>query len=109
MVRLKIKLTTLLGMVLVMASCAAPKPSVVVEAPVKPKVKAPEVVSQEPEMPTLPSDDAPRLPEGIFNLPSDTEFRASSPVLPKVGVGGVVIRPPTDPPSRVKPKDPANE
>jgi hypothetical protein len=109
MVRLKIKSTTLLGLALVMASCAAPKPTVVVEAPVKPKVKAPEVVAQEPEMPTLPSDDAPRLPDGMLNLPSDTEFRPSSPVLPKVGAGGVVIRPPTDPPSRVKPKDPASE
>ena len=71
--------------------------------------KAPEPFVQEPELPPVPTDDSPRLPGGIFNLPSDTEFRPSNPVLPKTGAGGVSIRPPTDPPSRVKPKEPAPE
>ncbi len=109
MVRLKIQMMMLLGLAVAMASCAAPKEEVVVAPPEKKPEKAPEPVVQEPEMPALPSDDAPRLPGGMLNLPTDTEFRASNPLLPKVGAGGVVIRPPTDPPSRVKPKDPAAE
>jgi hypothetical protein len=108
MVRLKIQSMMLLCLAVAMASCATPQATPVVEAPVKKPEKAPEPVAQEPELPPLPSDDAPRVP-GMLNLPTDTEFRPSNPVLPKTGAGGVIIRPPTDPPSRVKPKEPAPE
>ena len=109
MLRRKIHSMALFALSLALASCAAPKPAVVVEKPLEKKQeKPPESIAPEPEMPALPSDDVPRLP-GMLDLPSDTAFRPSNPVLPKINSGGVVIRPPTDPPSRVKPKDPAAE
>ncbi|MEO5916710.1 MAG: hypothetical protein ABIS50_20955 [Luteolibacter sp.] len=105
-----LKIFALLGLAMAAISCAAPKAPVVAEEPVEKKQeKVPEPLVQEPEMPALPSDDSPRLPGQMLDLPSDGDFRPSNPVLPKVGAGGVVIRPPTDPPSRVKPKDPAPE
>ncbi|MES2657484.1 MAG: hypothetical protein V4689_02640 [Verrucomicrobiota bacterium] len=95
----------LLGLAMAVVSCAAPKADVVAEKPVEKKEeKIPEPVAQEPELPALPSEDAPRLP-GMLDLPSDSDFRASNPVLPRTGAGGVAIRPPTDPPSRVKPPE----
>ena len=111
MVKPNLRMFALLGLSLAAISCAAPKAAVVPEKkPVEKKQeKVPEPVAQEPDLPPLPSDDAPRLPGTLTDLPSDTAFRPSNPVLPKVGAGGVVIRPPTDPPSRVKPKEPAPE
>lgn len=109
MVTPNLRISALLGFVLAAVSCAAPKAAVVAEKPVaKKQEKVPEPVAQEPDLPALPSDDLPRVP-GMLNLPSDSDFRPSNPILPKTGAGGVVIRPPTDPPSRVKPKDPGTE
>ncbi len=108
MVTSNIRIFALLGVALAAVSCA-PQATVVVEAPVtKKQEKVPEPVVQEPELPALPTDNDIRLPS-MLDLPSDGDFRPSNPVLPKTGAGGVVIRPPTDPPSRVKPKEPATE
>lgn len=43
---------------------------------------------------------------GILDLPTDGEFRSASPGLDKPGTSAspVISRPPTDPPSRIKPK-----
>ena len=101
---LEIRFLAPLGLAIALASCAAPKAEVIADAPPAEKKKTPVVVAEvpEPEMPTLPDDEI-RMPS-LLNLPTDDEFRASNPLLPKSGTGsGVVVRPPTDPPSRVKP------
>jgi hypothetical protein len=93
---------------LALASCA-PKAPVVEETPaVKKEVPAvaDETVSTavpEMDLPTGPDNEI-RVPGGMLNLPTDNEFRASNPQLPGPGSGsgGVFVRPPTDPPSRVK-------
>lgn len=107
MVKAGVRFFVLQGMALALFSCAAPKATVVAEAPVKKKEqKAPEPVVAEPEMPPLPNDEI-RLPSQMLDLPDDGAFRASNPQLPQTGSGSgaVIVRPPTDPPSRVKPKD----
>ncbi len=103
MVKLSIRFFGLLGLALGMFSCAAPKATVVAEAPIKRETKVPEPTVPEPEMPVLPDNEI-RLPQ-MLDLPDDKAFRASNPQPPKVGSGGLMIRPPTDPPSRVKPKE----
>ena len=56
------------------------------------------------------SDEGPRLPGNLLDMPGEGEFRATNPVDPKADNSGAVIsHPPTDPPSRVKPKDPKPE
>lgn len=103
-----------LALFLALASCATPKAEVAVE-PAAVKKDAPKVVSEEPltdvpqpELPPMPDDDI-RVPP-MLNLPTEREFQASNPLLPKNGptTGGVVVRPPTDPPSRVKPGEGAD-
>ncbi len=96
-----IRFCVMVGFALAMVSCVAPKATVVAEAPKKKEAKVPEPVAPEPEMPALPDNEI-RLPQ-MLDLPDDNAFRASNPQTPKVGSGGVMIRPPTDPPSRVKP------
>lgn len=95
----------LLGLALALASCA-PKAAVVAEAPAVKKVqKTPEVVAtEEPVMP-LPEDDGLRMPD-YLGLPGDRDFRSTNSAAPATGSasGAVISRPPTDPPSRVKPK-----
>jgi hypothetical protein len=95
----------LLGLALALASCA-PKAEVVAEPPAVKKVKkAPEVaVTEEPVMP-MPEDDGLRMPD-MLGLPGDGDFRSTQPGVSTTGAasGTVTIRPPTDPPSRVKPK-----
>ncbi len=97
------------GLVLALASCA-PKaavieeaPAVKKEAPVVAEVTVPEVAL---DLPTAPDNEI-RVPGGMLNLPTDSEFRASNPLLPSSGSAGsgVLVRPPTDPPSRVKPTE----
>jgi hypothetical protein len=60
----------------------------------------------------LPSEDVP-LPDGIrmpdlLAMPTDADFRPTNPAAKRAQAGGpsgaVIARPPTDPPSRVKPK-----
>jgi len=92
---------------LMMVACVAPKATLVAEVPVKKKLERKEkpAVAEVTELPTtgLP-DDGIRMPE-MLDLPSEGDFRASNPGLSKpTGQGGAVVsRPPTDPPSRVKP------
>jgi hypothetical protein len=87
---------------LALLSCAAPKATVVAPAPAPKKSQAPaEPGFSEPALP----DDGIRLPD-MLAMPGDGEFRATRPNPSKVGPEGAVIaRPPTDPPSRPKPKD----
>lgn len=91
-------------------SCAAPKALVVAQP--KPTI-APAVVV-EPSVPdpgSLPLPDRGiRMPD-MLGLPGDAEFRATT-TPPHTGgseAGAVISRPPTDPPSRPKPKAAGNE
>ena len=102
---LNIKTFALLGVALALASCAAPKATVVEQAPVPKKQESvPEPVVAESELPALP-DDGIRMPD-MLGMPGDGDVRSTSPVGQKTssGSGAVISRPPTDPPSRVKPK-----
>ena len=108
MVRLKYTFPALCG--LAFASCAAPKATVVEQPPAPKKEKVPEPVVSEPVTPALPGDEL-RVPD-VFDLPSDGDFRATNPSATKgANEASAVIsrppveRPPTDPPSRVKPKE----
>ena len=104
----KITKCALLASTWVLASCAVPRATIVEAAPVAKKTqKAPEpVVAEEPPVPELP-DDGLRV-SGMLDLPSEADFRTASPVSPRTetGSGGVIARPPTDPPSRLKPPAP---
>lgn len=82
-------------------SCA-PKAIVVEEAPApKPTKEKPVEVAE--SLPTAP-DDGLRIPD-MYTLPGNAEFRATSPTAPRTGFSGAVTaRPPTEPPSRPKPK-----
>lgn len=93
----------LLGMAFALGACTPPKTDVAAPAPVvkkeEPKVPEPPL---EPMPSVMPSDEIP-MPD-MLTMPTDRDFRATNPILPKTGPEGVIIRPPTDPPSRVKPK-----
>lgn len=95
-----------LSSALVLGSCAAPKAVVIETASTKKTDKPVEATVPEPAVPSLP-DDGLRLPD-MLAMPGEGEFRATSPNLPKPGpdAGAVIARPPTDPPSRPKPKAP---
>lgn len=100
-----IKTFALLGVALALASCAAPKATVVEQVAVpKTQESVPEPVVAEPELPAF-ADDGMRMPD-MIGMPSDGDFRSTSPLGQKTisGSGAVISRPPTDPPSRVKPK-----
>jgi hypothetical protein len=97
-----IKTSALLGVALTLASCVAPKATVVEQAAVtKTQESVPEPMVAELELPALPEDGI-RMPD-MLGLPGDGDFRSTHPVGMK-GAGAVISRPPTDPPSRVKPK-----
>ncbi len=107
MIILKIKIFAPLGMAIALVSCAAPKAKRVQETPViKAQVKVPEPILAGPLLPILP-DDGIRMPD-MLDLPSDGDFRAVNPnrVKPGTDPGTVNSRPPTDPPSRLKPQQP---
>ena len=99
-----------IGPALALLSCAAPKARVV-EPPKPPGDSAAVVDPALPDLGALPSQDRGiRLPD-MLGLPGDAEFRTTSPLPPKNGgsAGAVISRPPTDPPSRPKPKPAGNE
>ena len=103
MVNLKHTFSALL--LLALASCFPPKAIVVAEpSPVVKKQKPPEPVLAEAALPNMP-DDGLRM-GNMLELPSDREFRTANPSSVRTGTdaGAVIARPPTDPPSRVKPK-----
>lgn len=107
MATLEIKRLALLGLAMAMASCAPPTAAIVPQTPVaKQEAVVPEPTVPEPEMPAVPDSEI-RIPQTMFNLPKEGDFRATNPLLPKLGPGsgGVIVRPPTDPPSRVKPTE----
>ena len=64
--------------------------------------KAPEPVA-DPAMPAQ-EDDGLRMPD-MLAMPGEGDFRSTNPAAPKAGAasGAVIARPPTDPPTRVKP------
>lgn len=102
MLRRNRSIFALLGVAFALGGCTPPKPEVVAPAPVEKKEpKAPEP-PVEPLPPVMPSDEIP-MPD-MLTMPTDRDFRATNPILPKTGPEGVIVRPPTDPPSRVKPK-----
>lgn len=102
MPRLNKMIAALLGVVWALASCAAPKAIVVEQSPVPKKQEgAPVPVVAESELPALP-DDGIRMPD-MLGMPGDGDFRSTNPIGVKEA-GAVISRPPTDPPSRVKPK-----
>ena len=108
----KSQLATLvrLAPALALWSCAAPK-AIIVALPktAKPDPSAPTADLANANLPALP-DDGIRLPD-MLAMPGDSEFRATAPNVPKGGpdASAVIARPPTDPPSRPKPKDKKSE
>ncbi len=108
MLTVKSTLLTLarLAPVLALFSCAVPKAILVQEAPAEKKEEVAEIPAvPEPPVPSGPNDGIRETP-GMLDLPSEAEFRATNPVTPKTApeAGTVTVRPPTDPPSRPKPK-----
>lgn len=102
-----VKLThTFLAMLLLAQFSCAPPKAIVVAPPPSPvkKAKPTEPVLAQAVIPNMP-DDGLRM-GNMLELPSDREFRTpnSSPVKTGPDAGAVIARPPTDPPSRVKPK-----
>ena len=99
-----------LAPVLALGACAVPK-AIVVELP-KSSTTDPAPPPAELAQTKLPSqpDDGIRLPD-MLGMPGDGEFRATAPNAPKGGpdASAVISRPPTDPPSRPKPKDKKSE
>lgn len=104
MVKTKFAILTTIVPAIVLVSCA-PKKAIVVEPPAQKKAAVAETKVPDPPMPAA-EDDGLRIPE-MFELPGDGAFRATVPIAPKTGSDGnpVITRPPTDPPSRPKPKE----
>jgi len=109
MVKLKHTFLALAGLMLV--SCIPPKAAVVAEPAAKPKKeeKTPEPALAETPLPATP-DDGLVMPSNMLEMPGEGEFRPTNPAATKPGTdaGAVISRPPTDPPSRTKPKDDSN-
>ncbi|MEX1049287.1 MAG: hypothetical protein WED15_07145 [Akkermansiaceae bacterium] len=66
---------------------------------------APETATPEPGA-KRPRESAGFRMSNMLELPTDGEFRATNPSLPRSGAAAspVFARPPTDPPSRVRPQ-----
>lgn len=103
MLKTKFAILTAIAPAVVLFSCA-PKKAIVVEPPVKKNESVAQNKVPEPPIPSA-EDDPLRIPD-MFGLPDDSAFRATVPTAPKTGGDGnpVIARPPTDPPSRPKPK-----
>jgi hypothetical protein len=107
MVTTKLAILARLSPVFVLWSCAAPKAIVVEEAPTRTTRRAAaDSGFSDANLPPLP-DDGIRLPD-MLAMPSDREFRATTPK-GHLDAGAVIARPPTDPPSRPKPKEAGTE
>ena len=104
MVKTKFATLARIAPALTLFSCVAPKAIVVEPAPAPKKEVVAETTVPEPLPPGAP-DDGIRLPD-MLTLPGEGEFRATAPVQNKLPgeTGAVISRPPTDPPSRPKPK-----
>ncbi len=96
---------------LALGACATPRAVIVEKAPEKKTGKPAEAALEVPALPGEP-DDGIRLPmDQLLAIPGDGDFRAPSLPLPtgSAGPGAVTVRPPTDPPSRPKPKETENQ
>jgi len=103
---MNIQQLVILAAALTVVSCRVPKAS----APEKPPI--PKQESPKPPALALPTGGIVPLPnDGIrmgdmLDLPTEGDFRS---IVPKQSPGPVVARPPTEPPSRVKPTPPQPE
>jgi hypothetical protein len=101
---MKHKVCAGIGMAVALVSCAAPKATVVAEAPPVKTEKTPEPAAA-PAQTTLPADDGLRMPD-MLAMPQEGDFRSTNAAATTTGnpSGAVISRPPADPPSRPKPK-----
>jgi hypothetical protein len=93
--------------ILALCACVPPRAVIVEKAPETKKEKPAEVAAVPAELP----DDDIRLPEDrLLTMPGDGEFRSNPLPLQAgpAGAGGVIVRPPTDPPPRPKPRETEN-
>lgn len=98
----KLTFSALFGLALV--SCVPPKATPVTDVPVRVQKKTDEsAVTPVPDLPAAAQTDDLRMPD-LLRLPSDEDFRSAGPSKTSTDSGAVIARPPTDPPSRVKPK-----
>ena len=80
----------------------------------RPTVKTTQKSSSAGDLPRNPSgnfsNNGLRLPD-MLTMPDKGEFQSITPTTPKTGTGpgAVTVRPPTDPPSRPKPKESSEE
>jgi hypothetical protein len=97
------KVCAAIGMAVAMVSCAAPKATVVAEAPVK--TEKPPELAEAPAETTLPVDDGLRMPD-MLAMPDEGDFRSTNSAAARTGSpsNAVIARPPADPPARTKPK-----
>lgn len=101
---LKISTGAIVCVVFTLASCA-PKATPVEQTPTIKKEEKKEMTPVPPIEPELVlPDDGLRMGDQLA-MPKDTDFRATNPTSPRNSgdSGAVIARPPTDPPSRVKP------
>jgi hypothetical protein len=97
----KIAKSLLFVFVMGLVSCATHQAVPTTQAPAD-LASTPNALPSDTAMPELP-DDGIRMPD-LFGMPSSDDFRSShSPSVRTEGSGSVISRPPTDPPSRVKP------
>jgi hypothetical protein len=107
MVKTKLVILARLSLVFALCSCAAPKAIIVELVPARSTRRtAADSGFSEANLPPLP-DDGIRLPD-MLAMPGDGEFRATTPK-GRTDAGAVIARPPTDPPSRPKPKEAGTE
>lgn len=92
----------MLGMAMTLLSCAAPKASVVAEAPAAKKEKVPTPVVEPANAPP-PVDDGLRMPD-MLAMPDEGEFRSTNSAATMTGnsSGAVISRPPTETPPKPK-------
>jgi hypothetical protein len=101
----KLKFTYLALLSLSLVSCVPPKAIVVAELPVLVKAKTPDAaVAHVPEAPISAQKEDLRMPD-LLTLPNEEELRSSGSSKLGPDDGAVTVRPPTDPPSRVKAKE----
>jgi len=85
-------------------------PKALVAEQARPAVKSTKKSTPAGDLPGNPSgsmsNDGLRLPD-MLTMPDKGEFQSATPTAPKTGAGAgaVTVRPPTDPPSRPKPKE----
>jgi hypothetical protein len=89
----KYTMSALMGAVLMLVSCAAPKPVVVEKAGAEAAPPTPAAATT--AEPTAMPDDGIRLPD-MLGLPAEGDFKPTKPAGSSVESGAVISRPPTD-------------